>query len=623
MAEVVDAGSLQSRLKNFLENAPDFVNIVRDVFLDTKLRYLNASILIYAALLPFNVFGFTIPVLGKFIKYTEVALVFIVIFGVIAYLKKHIKIREANWLYLFLILNIGAQFLSIVFAPYPFNYIAPAIAAAQYSVLVFVLIQVFHSEKLIKAVLVVMGLSVLIVVFHSLILYVIQDGVFQTREQPSIIGNDIGNYLSYLLVMFGAGLAYIFLNERWGKWWVISAIVLAGWMYSVIITGVKMGQLTTLAMFSILFVILKGSRFRVLIAMAILFGLFGVQYNIVPIQNQVTDTKLAFNQKTQQVKLAIDNTRDSILGNATARLALLTDKGPKEAGLALVSEGNIVEDGKLVEGEAEVEGSVEGEAGAGESSEGEESVTGGDTGEGDAGIGDVVEGEIEIGELTENNEDVVEVAILDDEDAPEEIVEPLEPEPEPVKIAKEGKENFVQKRWVNDSASSLELRVRGILAAFSMGLDHPLFGVGAGQQMFFFDHYSELIREKSYAYPERFTFLPHTIRKPIVSTNRLTISQSNPNNILLMAWAETGIFGLVALLGILWMTFYEATKSLWRMRFKRGLFTFRILIASFLTLMMFQLVNPFILHPWLWTTLALLYASSQLSLNKNTRIAVG
>ncbi len=573
----VSMGRLE-RLNNLIDDGPDFLKDIRDLLLDPKRRFLNVSILVYVAILPFNTFGFTIPVLGKFIKYTEVALIFIVIFGVIAYLKKHIKIREANWLYLFLVLNIFAQFLSIVFAPFPFSYIAPAIAAAQYSVLVFVLIQVFHSEKLIKAALVMMGLSVLIVVFHSLALYVIQDGVFQTREQPSIIGNDIGNYLSYLLVMFGAGLAYIFLNERWGKWWAISAVALAGWMYSVIIAGVKMGQLTTLAMFSILFVILKGFRFRVLIAIVILFGLFGIQYNIVPIQNQVTETRLAVNQKSQEIKLAINSTRDSILGR-TGGLAVLTGEGPTGEELALADEDMFVE--------------------------GDSSMT--------SELGEA-EGEVEAGEVTEGEPD--EVAVVIEEIEPEKIEEP----PEPVKIAKTGKENFVQRRWVGDSASSFELRVRGMRVAFSMGLEHPLTGVGAGQQMYFFDHYSEVIRETSYGYPSRFKFLPHTIRKPVVSSNRFTIAHSNPNNVLLMAWAETGIMGLVALVGIIWITVYDSFRALWTLRSRKGVYTVRILMASFLALMMFQLVNPFILHPWLWTTLALLYASSKVGLRKKMKV---
>jgi hypothetical protein len=171
-------------------------------------------------------------------------------------------------------------------------------------------------------------------------------------------------------------------------------------------------------------------------------------------------------------------------------------------------------------------------------------------------------------------------------------------------------ENFVQARYLGgNGAKSIQLRVRGMLAAYSMGLRYPLTGVGPGEQMYFFDHFSEVIREMRYR-SSILDYTPKKLRRYIVTSDKWTISQSNPNNIFLMAWAETGILGLIALSGILGLIVFKGIVVLWRHRTDHALTATRICVLSLISLLLFQLINPFILHPWLWTTLALAYVSS-------------
>ncbi len=144
-----------------------------------------------------------------------------------------------------------------------------------------------------------------------------------------------------------------------------------------------------------------------------------------------------------------------------------------------------------------------------------------------------------------------------------------------------------------------------------MGKAYPLTGVGPGQQMYFFDHFSEFVREKSYGSPSPYLpFLPHFLRKEISNSLKWTIAHSNPHNFFVMAWAETGAIGFLALIGITGVVLFKGLQALWVTRFSMIQYTIRFLFPSFITLFMFQQVNFFFLHPWFWTTLALAYVAA-------------
>ncbi|OGL82663.1 hypothetical protein A3B32_00145 [Candidatus Uhrbacteria bacterium RIFCSPLOWO2_01_FULL_53_9] len=564
-----------------------FVRAIKEAFAERELWLLNASVLLYVALLPFHLaISVPVPVLGQ-MRGTEVAALLVTLFAVMAYLRGHVRLQKAFWLYVFLALNVGAQALSVLFAPNGLDSFAPAIAMAQYSVLLFVLIHAFHSESLLKAILVVMGLSVLMVVGHALALFVIQGGVFHTREQPTIIGTEIGNYLGYLLAMFGVGVCYVFCTERTMTWRIISGVVLAGWLYSVIISGVKMSQIAVLALLLMLVLIAKCVRVRAGFALLVYAILFGIQFHIVPIQNQYVLARRAVEARVTMV--------ESAWREASREIGRWSQERVRTVALSYRVKEKRTQRSTM------------------------EEPVGTPEGPGDAvakPAPDAMMPPTSLASPVEKTarEKTSPASVVGQPPRAQETVmeqEPIaEPEPEPKVLSVRNTENFVQNRWVDESASSLELRSRGMFAAFYMGLSHPLTGVGPGQQLYFFDHFSEVVRERNYQ-TRSVMLIPRSLRKYVFSKAKWTISTSNPNNFLLMLWAETGLLGLVAFLGLFFVMGFEALRGWWLIRHKRGPCSLRFILASCVGLILFQLVNPFMLHPWFWTTLALLYASGR------------
>ena len=482
---------------------PACIRDILGVLRDPHTRWLNASILLYVALLPYNVFGFAVYPFDYVVKYTEVALLLVVVFGVHAAVRGQWKLRKAYWLYAFIALHVVAQGLSVWNAPRGIDSFAPAIAAVQYGVLLFILVNVFRSEKLLKAIMVVMGLSILIVVAHSLIIFVLEHGMFQTRTQPSIIGSHIGNYLGYLLVMYGVGVVFFFFRERL-LWWRFAALLaVLAWMYTVIIAGIKTGQLAVALFLFLLWIVLRGRRAKALMVLVLFLALFAIQFNIVPLQHAYV--------AVQQ------------------RILEPWAHGGEQA----VSRDRVVNAGDVVPPPERQTSTL----------------------------------------LTESSD-----------------------------------RNIIKTRWTVESPNSLRLRSRGMLAGWSMGKAYPLTGVGPGQQMYFFNHFSEIVREKTY--DQYLPWLPHVIRKEVVNSLQWTISFSNPHNFFIMAFAETGIVGLFALLGIVGVICCKGVRATWMMRSHMMMHSLKFLFPSFLVLLMFQQINFFFLHPWFWTTLALVYVSA-------------
>jgi len=157
------------------------VEDIRKALSDGEDFWLNLSILLYVALLPFNAFAIHILPGPYFrLNLTKVALVLVVIFGLRSYFQGRPEIRKAYLLYSFLILQIFANGLSVLNSPHPRESLLLAITVSQYSILVFVLVNVVRSEILLRAILSVMGVVVLIVLIHSIGIYLWRDGVFFT-----------------------------------------------------------------------------------------------------------------------------------------------------------------------------------------------------------------------------------------------------------------------------------------------------------------------------------------------------------------------------------------------------------------------------------------------------------
>ena len=257
--------------------------------------WLNLSILIYIAVLPFNVFGLDLFRNGRVIKFTEIALLFVVIFGTRAYLNGQIVIKKAPWFYAFLLLQFSIQFVSVVNSPIPEAGFDVAIAVASYSVLVIILFNVIRSESLLRAIMVVMGAAAVIVVMHSFAIYIMRGGIFMTREQPTILGNDIAGYFAYMLLMFGVGLVYVFFSEKNKKIRYVLWFFVALWLWVTILPAVKLHQIATLILLILLMVMLVGQRLKAFTLTFLFVVLLVFQLNIVPIKNKYL---LAYNTIT-------------------------------------------------------------------------------------------------------------------------------------------------------------------------------------------------------------------------------------------------------------------------------------------------------------------------------------
>ncbi len=656
-----------------------------EVFAKHGTRLLDISILLFIAFLPYHLVNVSATIFGRAVRPTEFLFALVTTFFVYALLRGLVTIRKAYWLYFFLVLHATAQLVSVLFAPHGIDSYGPAISAATYSFVLFILINAIRSDALARLVLQVMGFSVFGVVIHSLYLYIIQGGIFLTREQPTIIGTDIGNYLAYLLVMFGAGSVYLFFRHRevakkgLAPPWSVTILffTVVAWMYVVLLSGVKIAHIATFGFLLLLVVVLKGHRIWTFVFSALFVLLFFVQFNTSIIQEQTTSTYFAVREKVRDFEdsvvdrgenigasllafVAPEEKEEATTASSVVAVAIATDTtqttAPENIVEVNVSVPEVIIEQSLLEApeegygphydEVEIE-DVEGvplavlleeiaskvvfEEGRSDdvlttSQEEETSVTS-DAITREINVIRVAWASIELVEEPAAPESEAEI-IFEEEEGFEDVL--VMPSPERVPgyeeyvafryassdkgveletVAPLLEQDQLRTRWTVGASSSFRLRVRGMLAALYMGAAYPFTGVGAGEQMYFFDHFSEIVREK--AYDESYlSFLPNEMRHILFTEEKWTISQTNPNNILLMAWAETGLMGLIAIIGILLVVTLRGIHGLWRARRSRQVLAMRILVPSFAALMLFQFVNPFILHPWLWTTLALVYVTS-------------
>lgn len=516
---------------------------IKNALKDKDTFWLNLSILLFIALLPFNAFGFKLPFFSSFeIKFTEVAFLFVAIFGLIAYFQKKLVLQKAYFLYFFLFLQAFANFLSIKFSPHPKESLRLAIAISQYSVLVFILINVVHTETLRKAILSVMGVILLIIVGHSFIIYLLQGGVFHTRFQPSIVGNNIAHYLCYVLLMYGAGVLYLFFNShtKWLKRVLFGCVIL--WLYVTVLPSAKIFQIATLLFLVILIITLNKHRKAVLVIIIAYIAAFTVQFKIVSISN----TLLVF--KYRVVK------------------KLFLASKPEESSELL----NLPEPAKALE--------------------------------------PVKPSSVDV--ISPPQEQAVKPA-----QPPE--VKPAQAEPDktegikPSLLDEYSDLNKVKKRWAKlELSDSLELRIRGIITGLFMGASQPWTGVGVGQTRYFFDRFSNEVRKKA----DDSSFLPYLPFRVYIFTDKEWVGEAaSIFNIFMNAWAETGIFGLIAIIGILSTVTVKGFRTLWKRSGSGKIETLRYIFPLFLVIVGVHQTIYLWAHPWLWTIIALTYTSADVS----------
>jgi len=290
-----------------------FVEDIRKALSNKEDFWLNLSILLYVAVLPFNAFALHILPGPYFrLNVTKAALFLVVVFGLRSYFQGRLEIKKAYLLYSFLIFQVLANFLSILNSPHSHESLLLAITVSQYSILVFILINVFRSESLLKATLRVMGIVVLIIIIHSIGIYLWNGGVFFTREQPSLLGNRIGHYLAYCLLMFGTGLVYSLFTKE-SKWvnyllWIFTGL----WIWVIYINPMKASHIVLFSFLSLLLVTLQKERKKVLSLIALAIFLLIIQFNVVPITNTYLALQSIFATRDEPVYLEVFSPKNAL-----------------------------------------------------------------------------------------------------------------------------------------------------------------------------------------------------------------------------------------------------------------------------------------------------------------------
>lgn len=449
--------------------------------------WLNLSIFLFMLMLPFNAFTFPIGHLAS-VKPTKVMMLLVSATAVIAMARGNVRIKRLPWLYFFLLLQPLASLVSAVYSPHPRETFILTLAITQYSVLVYVLVNAIDSEKILRACLYILSLSCLIIVGHSLTVYVLNKGIFHTRLQDSILGNHLGHYFAYALLLTGTGLIGVIFTFK-GRSSFLFYIVFFLWSTFMVLSRAKMFHIS-MAIFLLILLLINREKRRVtagLIAISALAA--ALQFCIVPVVNGLT--------------FAAFQVRASKAGE--------TETIPRSDSPQMLDSTSVI--------------------------------------------------------------------------------------------------NGVSNRWSAPMvAGSTELRVRGIIAGYLMGMSRPLTGVGAGQSALFYDRYSEQIR--LWAVEHRIPpYIPFERR--IFTTQVLTSDQANVFNMFMNAWAETGMLGLASIVGILWCTFAVCARALWKKR--NGLRALCLLFPLFCALVWAHQGIYMWLHPWFWTALSLTLAGADIA----------
>lgn len=555
-----------------------FWTLLSDAFVDRGTRWLHAAFLAYVALLPFNAFGFTVFLTQRVIKFTEVALLAVVIFGVIAFRREQWSLRKAYWLYVFLLFQVVVQFASLIGSGHPREGFPVAVAVASYSALVFILVNTVRSMTLIRGMFVVMAASVIVIVGHSVGVFFSQDWVFNTRlaSQPSILGNEHTHYLAYILILHGIGVVYLAYTERHRTWRALFWIVAALWMYVIVLTASKTAHLSFGLLLIVLLIALYKEYGKVLVLAALFAGALALQAHIVPVRNAYLAMRHADAVRARQIT------------PHTPRTAIFTQHDIAE-GIESMQRAAVLEVQRIAAA-------------------------------------------LRLTPLPAEPSGVATVAVTLPRESPPAPREPVErgapprltePPPvsvpsgsvaEPMFIGEYSEENLFHDRWRGGiGIRNSEVRTRGFVAGWYMGMSRLLRGVGVGQSPYHMDDYSEEVRRRLED-PRFLSFVP--FRDQLLSQREFPPGIVGNFNIFLNAWAETGLLGILAFTGILVSVLTRVCIAFWRIWGTQRNRELHFLLATFLALFFFNQLNPFWVHPWLWTAIATIYALATISVEE-------
>ncbi|MBI4142917.1 hypothetical protein HY480_03525, partial [Candidatus Uhrbacteria bacterium] len=268
---------------------------IQETLNDRERRWLHASILLYFTILPFNAFGIPLPVklpiFGTSVKYTELALLLVILFTMHAFATRRLRIVHAPILSALLLLNAVAQFLAFPIASDRALLLQVGIAVARYSFLVFLLVNVLRSDRLIRAVLSAMGISCLAIIavtyskfFGSAYAHTGQSWLLEITE---FIGKTTVHVLAYALILFGSGLVYLFVREQRRRWVsIVLFVILALWAQLVFFAFVKVAQVVLFTFLcALILTTIRAQRWRAVLLLGMFVIVSWYRYNLIEIQN--------------------------------------------------------------------------------------------------------------------------------------------------------------------------------------------------------------------------------------------------------------------------------------------------------------------------------------------------
>ncbi|MDO8463175.1 MAG: hypothetical protein Q7S96_02805 [bacterium] len=557
---------------------------IREVLADRERRWLHASVLAAFALLPFTAFGvqipIAVPVIGASVKLTELTLFAVLLAAVHAVATKRLRILRAPVLYALLALNAAAQFTAYSIAGDRALLLDVGIAVARYSVLVFLLVNVLRSDRLLRAVLTTMGTACLAVMAGTYVNLIVAHGALPTHAIAAIVGSGTPHVLAYALIAFGGGIVYHFVRGRRSWWGDGMFLVLAAlWIQLVFVAFVKIGQIVLFAFLVMLLpaVWRQWRRAALLVALFVLVAAY--RLNIVDIRNGVHAWAVesaagiavrrampmqypVFPVSGDAVALGLHEWGGRIIARVPQPVLALapppTAPRPATTAIAHADRPSWLSFRRTPSATA---------------------------------LPVVMIGAAPV------------------------AVQPLPP-PEAVAPVVDyySEANRARRNWSSSHAGdSVSVRKRGLAVGWVIGRTHPLTGIGPGQlrDKTIFDAYSEQVREEARAaspYPWKHVFFQD---EEILAAP----ADKGIFNLFMNAWAETGAPGLLAIIGLLGIVGIQGLRALWRARRVRDILPIAVLLPLFLALVLYHQTIYMWVHPWFWTMLALTYAAARVALD--------
>lgn len=581
----------------------DMTGDVRAVLADRERRWLHAAVLCAFALLPYNVFGLTLPralpVFGESVKFTEIAFLLVAIAAIHALLARRLRILRAPVLYTFLALNAVAQFTALPIAGDRALLFDVGIAVARYSVLVALLVNVLRSDRLLRAVLMVCAGTTIVFGAMTYFRYLRAGGALDPPDIAAVLGSPVPHVLAYASILFGSGIIFVVVRRRYPL--VVTGVLLV--LFALLaqllfIAYVKVGQIVFAIFLLALFAVLHGARRRAAMLIAIFALVFFYRYHIVDIRNAVHAWVTESRARIAALRSGPTPTRSPfpVDGDAVARgvAGPLTWFAP---GARVVADAGATpqQRDRVPSAAPESASSVAGFT-ADATPQQRNPVPSTAPKSAPSVAGSTPAPTAHAPPAPASAVSTVPVAAAASTVAPA--------------VDFYSAENRARINWTAGRAGdSVSVRQRGLAVGWLIGRAYPWTGIGPGQlrDKTIFDAFAEQVRVEART-DSSFPWKRYFFRDEVILADP---SDKGIFNIFVNAWAETGVPGLLELLGLLGVVTVQSIRGIvWAWR-RRIVAPISVCFPLFLALVLYHQTIYLWVHPWFWTMLALTYAAAR------------